>query len=149
MTKCHPSWCDTCLPALEHCSSKGHHSSKSEANSFKFLWEAGIDIYNTSFTSQEGEGSMSCKAFSSTVGAVFVAWIKSPMTTTSQRNLTPGRQSRMKKKNWRACQCKQTQNNLRRYTAKQRNEHFDPLLPMSATVRRILYHSYCIMQETC
>lgn len=39
---------------------------------------------------------MSCKAFSSTVSAVFVVWIKSPITTASQRNLRLGRKSRMK-----------------------------------------------------
>lgn len=88
MNKCHPpgmSWhVPACLPTLEHCSSKGHYSRKLESSSFQFLWNAGIDIYCTSFTSQEGEGSMSCKAFSSTVGAVFMACINSPMTTASQ-----------------------------------------------------------------
>lgn len=89
-------WADTCLPALEHCSSKGHYGSKLEAGGFKFLWNVGIDIFCTAFTWQEEEGSMGCKAFSRAVGALFVVWIKSPMTTASQRNLRPGRQNRMK-----------------------------------------------------
>lgn len=133
-------WADTCLPALEDCSSKGHYGRRLEARGFKFLWNVGIDVFCSAFTSQEEEGSMSCKAFSRTAGVVFVVWIKSPMTTASQRNLRPGRQSRMKAK---------LNENLERTSTQTQNTlcrkmKFDSLIPTSGTVRRISYHSRCI-----
>lgn len=146
-------WADMCLPALEHCSSKGHYSSKLESSSFQFLWNARIDTYCTSFTSQEGEGSMSCKAFSSTVGAVFMACINLPMTIASLLQVG--------KAEWKTRTGEHVNANRLRTTGEgtQQSREMNSLTffyqcqqlwgEFHTIADESIIERYCIMQETC